>query len=131
MADLGWTPIKVEPAIPWGWNPAATFVAAYNQSAENRRAQEKASLDMEIQKILFPLKVQTAQMEFEKLVQDRDRAMLINERIREGRRIADPAINSAISGASGDVVQPQQQNNSIDWNAYGKTKQTDDTIIAP
>jgi hypothetical protein len=51
-----------------------------------------------LEKILFPLKIQNAQLQLEKLVQDRDRTMLLNEQIREGRRNASTGINAAISG---------------------------------
>ena len=79
MADSFFTPRAVEPiGVPWGWNPAATFVAAYNQSAENRRAQEKAELDAWMTKTLFPLKESQAKLEIQKLQNEVERGTLLN-----------------------------------------------------
>lgn len=82
---------------PWNWNPAATFQTSFLAAREEQRAQQEFDMNMELEKILFPLKVQTAQMNFEKLVQDRDRTMLLNEQIREARRNASTGISSALN----------------------------------
>ena len=81
-------------------------------------------MDMELEKILFPLKVQGAQMQFEKLVQDRDRTVLLNEQIRESRRNASKSLNSAISsnvaGNGGSSNQaPAQDEDPTSFNLTG------------
>jgi hypothetical protein len=59
------SPIQIaqpDPAPPWGWNPAATFLTAYRATQEERRAQEEFAMQAELNKILFPVK--KAQAEF-------------------------------------------------------------------
>jgi len=85
---------------PWDWNPAQTFIDAYNTQRIADQKTEEMRMSNELEKILFPLKVQNAQLQLEKLVQDRDRTMLLNAQIREGRRNASAGINSALSGGS-------------------------------
>jgi hypothetical protein len=98
--------ISAPEPVPWGWNPAATFQKAYDDAQENRRAQEEFEMGKTIEQILFPLKVQKAQIELEKLVQDRDRTMLVNEQLRQGRRIADQGIKSAVTGSGDNSYGP-------------------------
>lgn len=112
-------PISAPESVPWNWNPGATFVTAFNDAQENQRAQQEFQMDMELEKILFPLKVQTAQMNFEKLVQDRDRTMLLNEQIRQARRNASGGINSAISGASNGGAVQQGAQDATSFNLTG------------
>jgi hypothetical protein len=49
----GISPAAPEP-MPWDWNPAATFQTAFTLAQENKRAQEKASMDAELSRILLP-----------------------------------------------------------------------------
>lgn len=124
------TPVRpIDTAPPWNWNPGATFVTAFNNAQENKRAQEKAAMDMELEKILFPLKVQTAQMNFEKLVQDRDRTMLLNEQIREARRNSSKSLNSAISsnvagngGSSNQAAAQDATSFNLTGTVYDRTQ---------
>jgi hypothetical protein len=83
---------------PWDWNPAQTFIDAYNTQRITDQKTEEMRMSNELEKILFPLKVQNAQLQLEKLIQDRDRTMLLNEQLRESRRNASTGINAAISG---------------------------------
>lgn len=87
----------IDTSVPWGWNPAATFLTAFNTMQENKQNQAKAAMDMEMERILFPLKKQTMEMNLEKLIQDRDRTMLLNNQLREARRSVSTGMNSALS----------------------------------
>lgn len=87
MANLGWTPIQMEPAgPPWGWNPAATFMTAFYTAQENQRAQEKAARDREMEQILFPLKAQQAALELDKLQMEVERGAMTNQIYRKALR---------------------------------------------
>ena len=46
----------------WEWNPGATFVTAFNNAQENKRANEKMAMEQQLSEILFPAK--KAQAEF-------------------------------------------------------------------
>jgi hypothetical protein len=104
-----WPTLQVAPNVdrpPWNWNPTQTFIDAYNTQRITDQKTEEMRMSNELEKILFPLKVQNAQLQLEKLIQDRDRTMLLNEQLRESRRNASSGINAAISGvdqsSSGD-----------------------------
>jgi hypothetical protein len=126
-------PFAAPEPMPWNWNPAQTFMQAYYDQQASQRAQQKFVLEQEIERELFPLKVQTAQMQLEKLLQDRDRTMLLNEQIRESRRNASAGINAAISGGSNASANNQTPSRraAVDWNAWGNpsAQQTSDDLI--
>jgi len=119
---------------PWEWNPAQTFIDAYNTQRITDQKTEEMRMSNELEKILFPLKVQNAQLQLEKLIQDRDRTMLLNEQLRESRRNASSGINAAISGVEGvggaDGQTPSRRA-AVDWNAWGNpsAQQTSDDLI--
>ena len=89
MANLGWSPIQMDPAgPPWGWNPAATFMTAFYTAQENKLAQEKAARDREMEQILFPLKAQQAALELDKLQMEVERGAMSNQIYRKALRQA-------------------------------------------
>jgi hypothetical protein len=116
---------------PWNWNPAQTFIDAYNTQRITDQKTEEMRMSNELEKILFPLKVQNAQLQLEKLIQDRDRTMLLNEQLRESRRNASTGINAAISGVGGADGQTPSRRAAIDWSAWGNpsAQQTSDDLI--
>jgi hypothetical protein len=62
------SPVKpVDTAVPWNWNPAATFIAARNDAIAQRQQEEQLVLDRELQSILMPLKIEEAKLNLEKL----------------------------------------------------------------
>lgn len=126
-----------EVAPPWGWNPAATFLTAYNAQAQQRREQEKFEMAMQLERILLPAKAAQAEFTINQLAYETENMAnsyrLQNEIINERRRILRSG-GTGTSGASSNVAgnggsSNQQQSNTIDWNAYGKTNQSDDSVL--
>jgi hypothetical protein len=83
--------MAIEPAAPpWNWNPGATFVEAFNNAQENRRANEKMALDQELAQILLPQKRAEAEFNLKKLAYDSEmltsRYKLMNEEIDARRQ---------------------------------------------
>lgn len=126
-----------DPAPPWGWNPAATFLTAYNAQAQERRKQEEFKMAMEMERILFPAKAAKAEFEINQLAYETEvmanAYKLQNESISERRRILRSG-GSGGSSASSNVAGNggpgnPQQSNTIDWNSYGKTNQSDDSVL--
>jgi hypothetical protein len=115
-------PSLVEMALPkgpgWEWNPGATFVTAFNNAQENRRANEKMALDQELAAILLPYKQQTAALELEKLQQEVERSTFLTKRIREGGAIAHRGIMQGLQN-------PNQPSSSIgQWNTTVRLKKS-------
>jgi hypothetical protein len=63
----------------WEWNPGATFVTAFNNAQENKRANEKMALDQELAAILLPQKRAEAEFNLKKLAYDTERLTLVNK----------------------------------------------------
>lgn len=83
MAGSFITPVNLQPNDAWNWNPAATFIAAYNSAAENKREQEKLELDAWMTRTLLPYKQQVAQLELQKLQQDVEFRSLAMKKVGE------------------------------------------------
>lgn len=65
-----WPTYQAPPQIdlpPWGWNPAATFLTAYNTQRIADQKTKEMEMSNEIDRILFPAKVAQAQFELKKL----------------------------------------------------------------
>ena len=60
----------IEQGPGWNWNPGQTFVTAMKESQAQKAALEKNALDMEMNQILMPYKVQKAALELDKLEAD-------------------------------------------------------------
>jgi hypothetical protein len=98
---IGEVSFKTPQAMPWGWNPAATFLTAYNAQVKERRDQQEFQLGMEIEKILLPSKIAKAEYEMKKFQMDSE----ILERIYRNQTAAldqsYSGIKSAIGGSRG------------------------------
>lgn len=74
MANSFIDPSLVRMSLPegpgWQWNPGQTFVTAFNDAQENRRAQEKAAQEAELASILLPAKRAEAEFNIKKLALD-------------------------------------------------------------
>lgn len=101
------SPIQIaqpDPAPPWGWNPAATFLTAYNAQAKERRDQQEFQLGMEIERILLPAKIAKAEYDVKKFEMD---AQVLERIYRNQTAALDQSysgIKSAIGGASSNVA---------------------------
>jgi len=94
--------LATQPAAPpWDWNPGATFVTAFNNAQENKRAQEKMALEMELSEILLPAKKAEAEFNIKKLGYDSQ----LLEKIYQTKSAALDAsyrgITSAVTGGGG------------------------------
>jgi hypothetical protein len=101
------SPISIatpDTAPPWGWNPAATFLTAYNTQAQERRDQEKFNMAMQLERILLPAKAAQAEFTLNQLAYETENMAnsyrLQNEMVNERRRI----IRTGGSGASSNVA---------------------------
>jgi|688.fasta_scaffold293109_2 hypothetical protein len=101
------SPISIttpDTAPPWGWNPAATFLTAYNTQAQARREQEKFNMAMQLERILLPAKAAQAEFTLNQLAYETENMAnsyrLQNEMVNERRRI----IRTGGSGASSNVA---------------------------
>ena len=118
------SPIQIaqpNPAPPWGWNPAATFLTAYNTQQENQRAQEKMAMEQELYRILLPQKQAEVEFNLKQLAYD---SKLLEESYRARSADLDARYRAATSSgrsgsgsgsnAAGNVVggtgQQQQSN---------------------
>jgi hypothetical protein len=111
--------MAVEPAAPpWNWNPGATFVQAFNDAQENKRAQEKMALEQELAQILLPYKQQTAAFELEKLQQEVERSTLLTKKLREGGQVAHRGIMDGLQN-------PGQTNQKVSpWNTTVRVRKS-------
>ena len=127
-----WNPVEVTP--PWGWNPAATFLTAYTTAQDERRAQEKMAMEQELYKILLPEKIARTEFNLKELAYA---SKMMEKSYRAQYADLDAryrAATSSGSGASSNVAGNggpgnPQQSNTIDWNSYGKTNQSDDSVL--
>lgn len=103
-----------KPAVPWGWNPAATFMTAYYDAQENQREQQEFQMKAELQRILLPQKQAEAEFNLKKLAYD---SKLIEESFRARTAVLDAQYRAATSSgrsgsgsnAAGSVGSPNQQ----------------------
>lgn len=97
----------------WEWNPGQTFVTAFNDAQENRRAQEKAAQEAELASILLPAKRAEAEFNIKKLALD---SQLIEKLYKARSAALDGSyrgVTSAI-GSSGSVGGSEQEQNPYD-----------------
>jgi hypothetical protein len=75
----------------WEWNPGATFVTAFNNAQENKRANEKMAMEQQLSEILFPAKKAQAEFTIKQLAYESERMensyKLLNEETDERRRL--------------------------------------------
>ena len=125
--------------MPWDWNPAATFVEAYNAQRITNQKAEEMRLKNELEQILFPAKVAKAEYEMKKLGYD---SQLLEKIYRTEAAALDNAyrgINSAVGGGGGGGGgsnasvgnQNAPRRAAVDWNAWGNpsAQQTSDDLI--
>lgn len=134
------SPIQIaqpDPAPPWGWNPAATFLTAYNTQAKERRDQQDFQLGMEIEKILLPAKIAKAEYDTKKFTYD---AQLLEKIYRTQSAALDRSyqgVTSAVggSGASSNVAGnggPGNQSSSDNYfDSVSSPDANDDTVQLP
>jgi len=103
-------PSLVEMALPkgpgWEWNPGATFVTAFNNAQENKRANEKMAMEQQLSEILFPAKKAQAEFTIKQLAYEsgllensyKSRSAELEERYR---LIKSGGLNQAVSGSGG------------------------------
>jgi len=129
--------IDEDPAPPWGWNPIATFQTAFNDAQENKRAQEKMALEMELAEILLPTKRAEAEYNLKKFTLD---AQLLEKMHKTKSAALDASyrgITSAIGGGggrqggsgSGNTVQQDTSNDPLSFNIPTATPQNQPTAV--
>ena len=93
----------------WEWNPGATFVTAFNNAQENKRANEKMAMEQQLSEILFPAKKAQAEFTIKQLAYESERMensyKLLNEETDERRRL----LRESRSGGSGASVAQSSQ----------------------
>jgi hypothetical protein len=128
-----------EPLLPpWSWNPAATFQTAFTAAREEQRAQEEFQAAQEMERILFPIKQQQAQLALEKMNLEMEKTKGELERQRILTRQATEAtrnVNRGINGALLEGPAPNTQSTPAATDNYFSriTPQpsNDDEIIVP
>jgi hypothetical protein len=80
---LSAVPFAAPDPMPWNWNPAQTFLTAYYDQQQEKRAQQEFQAAQEMDQILFPIKQQQAQLALEKmnLEMERTRGEIDRQRI--------------------------------------------------
>ena len=117
MANSYIDPSLVRMTLPegpgWEWNPGQTFVTAFNNAQENKRANEKMAMEQELAAILLPAKAAEAEYNIKKLQLDSEFLTTFHKARTAALPGAYRGVNQAVSGSGGDVVsqdqQPQQQ----------------------
>lgn len=95
------SPVRpIDTAVPWNWNPAATFQTAFTLAQENKRAQEKAAVEMELEQILLPVKQKQAALALDKMQFEVERQSLLLDKQRTATKQASRDLNGQLSGGS-------------------------------
>ena len=93
------SPVRpIDTAPPWGWNPAATFQTAFTLAQENKRAQEKRAVEMELEQILLPVKQKQAALALDKMQFEVERQSLFLDRERTAYKQASRGLNDEVRG---------------------------------
>ena len=93
------SPVRpIETGPPWNWNPAETFQTAFTLAQENKRAQEKAAVEMELEQILLPVKQKQAALALDKMQFEVERQSLLLDKERLAYKQASRGLNGEISG---------------------------------
>lgn len=91
------SPVRpIETGPPWNWNPAETFQSAFISAQENRRAQEKAAIEMELAQILLPVKQKTAALALDKMQFEVERQSLLLDKERTATKQAARDLNGEL-----------------------------------
>jgi hypothetical protein len=102
MSLAAFSPPEAE-LVPWNWNPAQTFINAYNTQRILDQENEKMRMSNELEKILFPAKVAKAEYDIKKLGYD---SQLLEKIYRTQSAALDNSyrgINSAVGGGGSDA----------------------------
>ena len=121
------SPVRpIDTAVPWNWNPAATFQTAFTLAQENKRAQEKAAVEMELEQILLPVKQKQAALALDKMQFEVERQSLFLDRERTAYKEASRGLNGELSGGSdtGATSNPDGSYKSQYGFGLGMKKQT-------
>lgn len=120
---------------PWGWNPGATFMEAFNEAQRNRREQEKQALDMELAQILMPYKQAKAALELDKLQQDVERSTLLTNQMRQAGKATHQNFMNGIQNPGGGADAAKRQNTGLNMGKLDalrtgavQTSQGSDTV---
>ena len=103
------SPVRpIETGPPWNWNPAETFQTAFIAAQENKRAQEKAAMEMELEQILLPVKQKQAALALDKMQFEVERQSLLLDKERLAYREASRGLNGELTGG-GDAAEDDFQ----------------------
>jgi hypothetical protein len=103
------SPVRpIETGPPWNWNPAETFQTAFIAAQENKRAQEKAAIEMELEQILLPVKQKQAALALDKMQFEVERQSLLLDKERLAYREASRGLNGELTGG-GDAAEDDFQ----------------------
>jgi hypothetical protein len=91
----------VEQGPGWNWNPGQTFVTAMNDAKKQQALLEKNQLDMELEQILMPYKVQKAALDLDKLQADTEYLAAHTALYREKSKDAQAARMGALESQGG------------------------------
>ena len=101
---LSAVPFAAPDPMPWNWNPAQTFLTAYYDQQQEKRAQQEFAVQQELEQYLLPIKKRSAELslanmelEMEKTKGELDRQTILTRRLTEGYRNTNGAINSTVS----------------------------------
>jgi YD repeat-containing protein len=127
-------PISAPESMPWGWNPAATFLTAYYDAQKEKRAQQEFQAAQEMDQILFPIKQQQAMLSLEKMQLEMERTKGEIERQRILTRQETDVTRNNNRGFNDGLTattQTPSRRAAIDWNAWGNpsAQQTSDDLI--
>jgi len=115
---LSAVPFAAPDPMPWNWNPAQTFLTAYYDQQQEKRAQQEFQTAQKINQILFPIKQQQAQLALEKmnLEMERtrgeiDRQRILTRQMTDATRNTNRGFNSGL--AEGPATNAQQPDPTI------------------
>jgi hypothetical protein len=102
--------------MPWDWNPAETFQTAFNESREERRAQQEFDLGMQLEQILLPAKIAKAEYDTKKFAYD---SKLLERIYRTQSAALDNSYRGVTSAVGGGQGGGGGGNNTPATNAQG------------
>ena len=116
------SPVRpIDTAPPWNWNPAETFQTAFTLAQENKRLQEKAAVDMELEQILLPVKQKQAALALDKMQFEVERQSLLLDKERSAYKQASLGLNGELSGSGNPANNPQQPSNQPRFRPFGSS----------
>jgi hypothetical protein len=93
---------------PWNWNPTQTFIDAYNTQRIANQKTEEMQMNSELEKILFPIKQQQAQLSLEKMQLEMERTKGEIERQRILTRQMTDVTRNTNRGFNEGLKEPNQ-----------------------